>query len=438
MIIIKQTRGDQMYDCKTAVEAEMTPYMLGWKDKMYKAISLARPNAAPEKIMEVVDRKFREKFKNPKAFLYNNVKMKDIKMAEEKFSMGLLEVVEFIEKNNPILTESGCMFKQHAQQKNPIAKVLWKWKAERGKFKKIAIKAFEEGDIDKFQIFDLMQSGKKINMNSYYGASGLKTAVMYNLHTAESITLKGQRIISSSATSMDAFMSNNTPFMHLEEFFTFIDRVSEENYQFNIMTMFGPNDFIPSTKDIADKLHDSFHKNIKDDVDYDLVYNTIVQLPEQLQLKLYYKNNLYATLLLEKVQDTLKTIVGKLESWYQEDGKFFIDPNEAPDCIKSEMEFMYRVCYDMVLFNHMTNQRVDRLKHEPRASVVTIDTDSEHHGAYCRNTVVNNPVESWGILKISSLTFTSSKLGDESRKQVEIYPMPKAKGNLRNGRSALQ
>ncbi|MGL6099514.1 MAG: family B DNA polymerase [Fusobacteriaceae bacterium] len=365
-----------MYECKSAIEAENTPYMMEWKDKMYKALVLARPEMTTDMIVEVIDSEFREKFKNPKAFLYNNVKMKDIIMAEKNFSMGLLEVVEFIRDNKPILTESGCMFRQHSEQINPVAKVLWKWKAERNKFKKVSIKAFEEGDVDKYQIFDLMQSGKKVNMNSYYGASGLKTSVMYNLHTAESITLKGQRIIASSATSMDAFMSNNTPFMHIEEFFTFIDRVREQKYSVDIMKLISHGDFIPTTKDIATKLYEGFHKNIKDRLSYSEIYSIVTQLPESLQYKLYYKNNLYAVLLLNKVQEKLKTIMLRLEGWNMEDGSFFIDPNEAPDCIRDEMEFMYIVCHDMVLFNHMTNQRVDRLKHEPRASVVTIDTDS--------------------------------------------------------------
>ncbi|MGL5745743.1 MAG: DNA polymerase domain-containing protein, partial [Cetobacterium sp.] len=192
-----------MSTIKTAIQAENSEFILEWKDKMYKALKRARPEVDEDKLVEFIDRKFREKFKNPRTFIYNNIKMKSLEEAQQKYTMGLLEIIEFIRAKNPILTESGVMFKQHKDQINPAAKVLWKWKGQRKSLQRQSMVFYESGDMGRFGTLDLQQTGKKINMNSYYGASGLKTSVMYNLHVAESITLKGQRIISSSATAMD-------------------------------------------------------------------------------------------------------------------------------------------------------------------------------------------------------------------------------------------
>lgn len=357
--------------------AEETDFILEWKACMYDALKRARPKATDEELINLINNKFRERFINPIAFIHNNVKVKDIYEAQKKFSMGLLDIVEIIREYNPILTESGVMYKQHSQQINPISDLLWKWKAERGQLKKKALQAFEAGDMTTNAIYDLGQGNKKVNMNSYYGASGLKTAVMFNLYNAESVTLKGQRIISSSDTCMDAFLSNNTPFMYLEEFFTYIQRVEREEYTIDIIGLHKDCDYKPMVKDVAIKLYESFHENIRGILSVDEISEILSRVSTENLYKLYYKNNLYAALMLDDVQTVLKKILDKLNLWNREcEDNFFIDPNKAPECVKQELDDLYTYLSELVLYKYMAVGRVGRLKHEPRASVVTIDTDS--------------------------------------------------------------
>lgn len=354
-----------------------TEFMLDWKAQMFDVLKRVKPEASEGELVELINRKFEERFNNPMIFLHNNVKIKDIGEAQKKFSMGLLELIEVIKEHNPILTESGVMYKQHAQQTNPISDLLWKWKAERGQLKKKALQAFEAGDMATNAIYDLGQGNKKVNMNSYYGASGLKTAVMFNLYNAESVTLKGQRIISSSDTCMDAFLSNNTPFMYLEEFFTFIHRVEREEYKIDIIGLHKDCDYKPKVRDVAIKMYESFHENIQGVLSVDEIADILGRLSTETLYKLYYKNNLYAALMLDDVQTVLKTILDKLNLWNREcEDNFFIDPNKAPECVKEELDQLYHLLSDLVLYKYMAVGRVGRLKHEPRASVVTIDTDS--------------------------------------------------------------
>lgn len=358
-------------------KASNNDFILDWKAQMFDVLKRVKPDATEDELVTLINRKFEERFINPLIFLHNNVKVKDIAVAQQKFSMGLLDLIDVIKEHNPILTESGVLYKQHSQQTNPISDLLWKWKAERGQLKKKALQAFEAGDMATNAIYDLGQGNKKVNMNSYYGASGLKTSVMYNLYNAESVTLKGQRIISSSDTCMDAFLSNNTPFMYLEEFFTFIHRVEREEYQINIINLHKDCDYKPTIKDVAIKMYESFHDNIKGVLTENDIEKILEGVSTETLYKLYYKNNLYAALMLDDLQTLLKNILDKLNLWNREcEDNFFIDPNKAPECVKGELEQIYHLLSDLVLYKYMAVGRVGRLKHEPRASVVTIDTDS--------------------------------------------------------------
>ena len=101
-------------------------------------------------------------------------------------------------KTNPITTEHGVLFKQHDKSINLPAKLLEFLLDSRKRYKKLMFENKDNKEL--YNMYDLYQKITKIFANSWYGVSGQRQSIFFNLHVATSITGKGQSIITEALT----------------------------------------------------------------------------------------------------------------------------------------------------------------------------------------------------------------------------------------------
>lgn len=84
--------------------------------------------------------------------------------------------------------------------------------------------------------------------------------------------------------------------------------------------------------------------------------------------RLYYNNNLFAFVENDMIMRRLVRIYDVTTE--------FRNPNNVPDNIKDDLEFIWEYCREFVFYNHAYTEQINRLKHDPRTRVILIDTDS--------------------------------------------------------------
>lgn len=366
------------------MDYKQSKFISKWKKEVKKAIRLASPDMGDKEIDKKLNKLIEKNLCDPQVQIYNNY-------IEKKVDLSLLEVTEFIYKNEPIMCASGVMFKRHDQAFSPLNKMTSDFLKKRKMYKGIMYKHLGEAnkigetmkvmsnkaiteeykrqkeEYDKqlylFTKYDRAQLLEKVKANSIYGASGLKSAVFYNLHTATSTTMTGQVLISMAGMAFEAFLANNVLFYGMNECMEFINNVVTEKRDYSDSIYITNN---VSVKDVKKKLIDTFYdkSTIRDDI-IDVVLRNLDQ--EDLN-RLYYKNNIYEFLRNKPLKKMLKESLCSVDD--------FKDPNEIPEIIKPSLNKIYDLLKEYVLYNYEIYDRIDRLKHHKRKVVITIDTDS--------------------------------------------------------------
>lgn len=349
-----------------------------WKNEMTRVIRLKYPNLSDKKVDSFLEKQIKKNLKNTDAVLYNNY-------IEKNIPVNLLDVTEFFYKKKPIPTPHGVFFKRHDEEQAPSNMMVSNFLKQRKIYKKEMSKYLGlANDIEKeigaiaalsnekykefmykFKTFNMLQNLEKVKANSFYGASGLRTSVFYNLHTALSTTGVGQCLISTSAMAFESFLSNNVKFMSMDECIIFINNVvgEQEHRKFQDSKILDEDiDII----DVKEKLMDTF--NDISLCNEDLLYRILRNLNQENLNRLYYKNNLYDFFRNSNMKTLLRNIIRKVDS--------FKNPNEIPESIQRELSILYDIVKEFVFYNYEVFDRINRLKYHKRAVTVTIDTDS--------------------------------------------------------------
>lgn len=124
--------------------------------------------------------------------------------------MSAKEFCDFIAKNNYIVTPSGCIFKNHIQDKSYFYNIIKKLFSQRKTYKKMMFECNKKQDKFNAKIFDNMQLSYKILMNSLYGVIAQKHFRFYNLDLASTVTISGQELIKFAGDHADKWMHDQT------------------------------------------------------------------------------------------------------------------------------------------------------------------------------------------------------------------------------------
>lgn len=325
-----------------------------WRKEIVGILSTIYPEDNKRDIKDYVNKKIVENFKQPNAVLHNNY-------IHRKQEINLVSVGDWIHDRQPIVGGYGVFFKNQNSVLNPAAIMLDNFLTLRKSYKD-KLKDYHESTYE-YATFDRKQLTEKINANSYYGVSGSPTSNFFNIYTAASTTATGQSLISTTETAFEGFLSNNNPFIDLDECMHYLTFITKEKNKRKFSSNLLPRITVEM---LIARLKTMFYE-YKEEYEF-VLFSYLINLPEEEISRIYFKNNLYEFSNLPKIRYLLSDIVSKVDE--------FKDPNKVPSSIKNELEELWEYYKEFVLYNTFYFNRIQRLKNDKRKTVVTVDTDS--------------------------------------------------------------
>jgi DNA polymerase elongation subunit (family B) len=278
----------------------------------------------------------------------------------------LLKLYDWYYKNRPIAAGHGTFFYNQDIRSSPIQNVIDGRIGARKDYQKIRDTYIGPGGDTtsyEYQYYEMMQMEAKVKINAIYGAFGAKTFQLYNIYTASSTTGTAQSLISTTAMAFEAFLNNAVKFKSLGELVNLVTNVLvKDERKLSI-------DGLKPVRDpeIVFNLWKSQFLEWKPE--YEPTMRNILRHRDVEDLtRLYYINNLFALVENDIIMSRLVRIYNVTTQ--------FRNPNEIPENIKEDLEFIWDYCREFVFYNHAYTEQIDRLKHDPRSRVILIDTDS--------------------------------------------------------------
>lgn len=331
-----------------------------WVEDNVIYFKLQYPNADEKVLRKVLLDVAQEHTKNHNAYLHNDYQ------DDMRINTDLLKLYDWYYKNRPIAAGHGTFFYNQNVKKSPIQNVIDGRIAARKEYQKIRDTYIgPNGDTSsyEYQYFEMMQMEAKVKINAIYGAFGAKTFQLYNIYTASSTTGTAQSLISTTAMAFEAFLNNAVKFKSLGELVTMVGNVLEKDEH---------NLTIDGLTPITDpEMVYNLWKNQFESYSpaYEPVIRNLLRHRSAEDLtRLYYNNNLFAFVENDMIMRRLVRIYDVTTE--------FRNPNNVPDNIKDDLEFIWEYCREFVFYNHAYTEQINRLKHDPRTRVILIDTDS--------------------------------------------------------------
>lgn len=299
---------------------------------------------------------------------YNGPASIDNNYTHKRLDGTVLDIIQYIEKLEPIITSSGVLFKKHKEVDNPLSRMIMGFIRKRKEYKAEMFK-YPKGS-EQFARYNLAQLLEKLNANATYGVLGAPTALIYNLYVAEAVTRQGRSYISCSIMLFEALLSNNVKFNNLNEIITFINNIEHEKPKRKLLD--------EAILDRSVTLEECFFK-IMNTVDMmmwvptekemSLVWEYLCGLSQEDINRIYYKNNLYTFCDLPIVSGLLVKILSLLE-------EPFMNPNKPPKSIKDDLDTLVELIKEYVYYQHFYIDKLDRIEYMQRDIVCVSDTDS--------------------------------------------------------------
>jgi hypothetical protein len=338
-----------------------------WKKSARTILRLYYPQMSKDELDKYLDNQINKNFKDFNACFVNNY-------TQNEFNTSGLSTLEWVKKTEPIISFHGTFFMNQKQSVNPAAYMLDKFLTLRKKYKKemfkYKVKAQETNnneDKTLAKIFDIKQANEKIGANAWYGASGLKSFIFYNLHSSLATTGSGQALISTAEMAFESFLANSVKFMNMDECLVFINNVIKSHNKDDEIDILTDEEKKNITDEVVlSKLQSTFKD--KDKCSYNILTRVLSNLSKDIKIKLFYKNNLLNFFKLDYTSKLLHDLIIDIND--------FKDPNEPPKESINKLNEIWNLLKIYVFHNYPVFDRILRLKREERSRTITIDTDS--------------------------------------------------------------
>lgn len=319
------------------------------------------PHLSENMLQKGLQYSINKRFKNHDISLNNNYKKVEL-------DTTLADMYDYISKREPIITHHGAMFKKHAQEDNPISKVIQKYLASRKINKKIMLTECVRGS-EEYEKYNLFQLLDKLDANGTYGILGMCTCPIYNVYVASATTTQGVALVSSAGLQFEMFLSNNVKFGSLNELVSFVNNVLSERDS----RKFRDDDLITKNAtmdEVFTKLIGTCGFNyIPDEDDMSIVWSILNTLDQEDLNRLFYKNNLYLFIENDAMQTALLYLISNMN-------EPFTDPNEAPESICYELDEFCDILMEYVYYGYQIIDKTDKYANMYRNICIITDTDS--------------------------------------------------------------
>jgi len=322
-----------------------------YSQSMFSKLKKLYPNADDDTIIKVITDSINQNFIDTKCELNNNY-------TGDVTPTSLSSIINWWQKEKPITTESGVFFNRHSKKENHDAEFVSLILNLRAEAKAEMFK-YPKGS-EEFVFYNRLQRIYKIFINAYYGVSGQRQSAFFNIYVAQSITAKGQSIISTALTTFERFLSNNVKFKSADEFMVFVLRVLKEDYTCEGVV----------SKDVTKEDFKTYIKGCFFDVKtFNGFENQIDELIDTLSQdelnKLYYKNNLFEFCRNKKISSLLNKIFTLTDE--------YIVPDKPPEDIVKYLDKLWEYLSIYVVYNYVDAEKISRLKNDIRHTVTTVN-----------------------------------------------------------------
>jgi hypothetical protein len=367
-----------------------------WIKDMKKSLSLM--GTPKDNLDSTLEKLFKERFKDTDVHIYNSYE-------EEVYPMTLSGVIDWIDKRNPNICESGIFFKRAEEEQSINALLSKEDMDDRGKLKKLRFIAMDAGDAVLEKYYNMGQLDCKLLSNAGYGVTANPYSFSHSFAVAASITSCGRGETSMAAQSFENFLGDTVRFNNLDECLVYVSNCLKD---FKIAKFFTDEiiDIIPSRDDLIDKLYNKFRH--KDEDVLSNVSRIVSNLSKEEVTRIYYKTNFKAFIYNKAIRKLFRFIM-------ENDEAKMIDPYEVEECVKAELYLLGDLMNEFVGYRYQPYQYEYRTRFDKRSNIPVIDTDS--------NIIyVNNLIELLidDILKVR--LFKTKKAYDEyNTKLVNIF-----------------
>lgn len=369
-------------------------FLKRYTEEMTDILQNLHPEFTPELIKETVKEMVKEQMENPEVILDNNY-------TNEQKTTTLLSVFDWAYDRKPLIAGNGTFYMNQHEALNPIANMLKGMLSRRKAFKKQMF-TIEDTESDGYKDLDRKQQVEKINVNSYYGASGAPSSAFYSKWSGPATTNTAQQVISTCENLFESFLVDNYNFIDLDELLHWCETVKEQEEDIEI------DDFVilQTEESLFDRLYNKLIEVGPYDEEILKLYISRMSVSERTIL--YYKNNLIQFLKdHRKPRDIIIRILTNVRNfnivdpkdpnwmdfvdsmfksdYTKDDAKkwnkfaeheYFMNPNSVPDEIKDDVQLLCNMLKKYIYVRYMAFDRVYRLKNFKREVVTVIDTDS--------------------------------------------------------------
>ena len=372
-------------------------FLKKYKKEMLKIMSDLYPDINDDKLDDIIKETIINRVENPNVELDNN-------FTGEHRETTVLSVLDWMVDRKPIISGNATFYMNQHEAINPTAKMLENFLSQRKAYKK---QMFKVGDPNspKYKDLDRRQANEKINVNSYYGASGAPSSAFYSLYSGPATTSTAQAVISTAETTFESFIADNYLYLNLTELIEWCESVMKD---FNKDDYF-VDSFISdkSIYEVAERMEDKIID--KNDNDMEILLKYLEKYNRDQLSVLYYKNNLikfiddhdYVKHVIYSIFDSVENLkyADKNDSkWFDKcvpqtyfeefldktpeewnkfvNTRYFMDPNDVPSTIEDQLHQLSDLLMKYVYSPYLSVDRIYRLKNFKRRVVTVIDTDS--------------------------------------------------------------
>lgn len=173
-------------------------------------------NVSPDKVKELVHKLTVEKLRNIPCKMHNNV-------THEMIDTSVIDMFDWIDTHNPIITGNGTFFKQHAEYKSPEIDMLEFLQKDRDA-KKADMYNYKKGSIE-YTNRNVGQMNVKVVMNADYGGSGTTLSPFYSCYIPAATTASAKNLTTTLICCLELMSGNDDQWAKLNGINELLDMI---------------------------------------------------------------------------------------------------------------------------------------------------------------------------------------------------------------------